>query len=43
MKNEDLKQQIVDLLANARLAWCPHSVADYLIANNITKQIKENR
>jgi len=36
MSNENFKQQIVELLIKAHVTMGPHSVADYLIANNVT-------
>lgn len=36
MNNEELKQQIVELLIKAHVTMGTLSVADYLIANNVT-------
>lgn len=38
MSNENLKKQLVDLLIKAHVTMGPHSVADYLINNNVTIQ-----
>ena len=36
MNNEELRQQLVELLIKAHVTMGTHSVADYLIANNVT-------
>jgi DNA-directed RNA polymerase subunit RPC12/RpoP len=38
MNNEELKQQLVELLIKAHITMSPHSVADYLITNNVQVQ-----